>query len=169
MQRQFLAKFTVAVLALAIAGPAAAQTFRSDTTTPSTTANKAKPAPANAGTWIGSAQQLGKSGSFPVKVVITATGAASEYPDQDCSGKLTRIASSGSYTLYAEKITVGAYDQARGSGCLDGIVTLRKSGDKMLFGWAGSIDDQMITVAGALESGPSTAARPSNPARPSRP
>lgn len=161
---------------LATADGATAQTpvLRSDVgTTPAAPAAAAKTAakpPALAGNWSGQAQQLGKSGSFPVKVVITASGAATEYPDQDCSGKLTRIAASGDYTLYAEKIGVGAFDEAKGTGCLNGIVALRKVDGKLLFGWVGSVEDQMITVSGTLsQSAAAATSKPANPARPSRP
>ncbi|MFO1185736.1 MAG: hypothetical protein U1E56_13275 [Bauldia sp.] len=164
MRGDSLASVALAVGLAAFAAPASAQT------TAAKPATKPAAAPVNAGTWTGQAQQLNKSGSFPVKVVITASGATTEYPDQDCGGKLTRISTSGSYTLYAEKITVNAYDEGKGTGCLDGIVTLRKSGTKLLFGWVGAIDDQMITVSGALTStGTTTPARPATATRPSRP
>ena len=107
-------------------------------------------APALAGTWVGQVAETGHPGHYPVKIIITALAAASDYPDQNCAGKLTRIGASGKYVFFSEKIAVGAYDEAKGTGCIDGTLTLVRSGNNLLLAWVGEMKGEMIVATGTL-------------------
>jgi len=84
-------------------------------------------------------------------ITIDSKGAATtDYPEQGCGGKLTRVGTSGAYSFYSEKITKGAYDSAKGTGCLDGTVVMTKAGGNLLFSWFGSVDDRPVTASATL-------------------
>src|SRR4051812_32570045 len=103
------------------------------------------------GAWTGQVQEIGRQRPFVITVSIDAKGAATtEYPEQGCSGKLTRVGTSGGYVFYSEKITKGAYDTAKGTGCLDGTVVVTKAGANLLFSWFGSVDNQPVQASATL-------------------
>jgi hypothetical protein len=103
------------------------------------------------GTWGGAVEQPGRDQNFTIVVTIPATGApTTSYPDEGCSGTLTRIGASGVYVFYVEKITKGKYDPAKGTGCLDGTITLARSGDKVLLSWFGTVDNGLYQASATL-------------------
>ena len=71
-----------------------------------------------------------------------------KYPDLDCLGKLTRVASSKSYVFFVEIITKGQAD--KGGRCPDGTITVARAGDKLAVGWFGSIQDTTVVAYGTL-------------------
>src|ERR1700674_2213555 len=101
-------------------------------------------APDNTGSWTGKASQVGRGGTYVVTVTITKKDATTNYPAQQCSGKLTRIGSSGNYVFYAEAISSNKFDPAKKKGCLDGAVTLLRSGSTLIYGWIGSFGDKPV-------------------------
>ncbi|MFO1183512.1 MAG: hypothetical protein U1E56_01840 [Bauldia sp.] len=147
------------------AGPAGAATANAS---PAATNNPAPAAGSAAarsaasvnGTWTGVETQLGRTSSYPVKIIITDVGAATDYPEQHCAGKLTRIGTNGRYTVYAEKITVGAYDPVKDAGCIDGVVTLSRAGADLAVGWVGVVENQVIVASGILSQRTTVAGRP---------
>lgn len=102
------------------------------------------------GTWKGPVSQVGREGSYPVVLVFTAKGATSSYPDSPCGGVLKRVGTSANFTFYAEEITNGRYDTARGKGCLDGTITLRREGDKLFYSWFGVDGEDWFTAIAVL-------------------
>jgi hypothetical protein len=115
-------------------------------------ATPAKPALSSTvtGTWSGPVTEVGRSSPFPVTITIDAKGGTTTYSEQSCSGTLTRIAASGPYVFYAEKITKGAYDKAKGSGCLDGTMVLTRAGNTVLMSWFGVLDNEAYHAAAKL-------------------
>jgi len=107
-------------------------------------------APDNTGSWTGKASQVGRGGTYVVTVTITKKEATTTYPAQQCSGKLTRVGSSGDYVFYAEAITSNKFDPAKKKGCLDGAVTLLRSGSTLIYGWLGSFGDKPIVAYATL-------------------
>jgi hypothetical protein len=113
-------------------------------------AGTAPAVPAFVGTWVGQVTQVGRDAPFAIVLTITSASVTTTYPDQGCAGKLTRIGTSGSTVFYVEKITKGAYDPAKQSGCIDGAVTLIRLGDKMLFGWFGANNNLAYQASATL-------------------
>jgi len=107
-------------------------------------------APDNTGSWTGKASQVGRGGTYVVTVTITKKEATTTYPAQQCSGKLTRVGGSGDYVFYAEAITSNKFDPAKKKGCLDGAVTLLRSGSTLIYGWLGSFGDKPIVAYATL-------------------
>jgi hypothetical protein len=107
-------------------------------------------APDNTGSWTGKASQVGRGGTYVVTVTISKKEATTNYPGQQCSGKLTRVGSSGDYVFYAEAITSNKFDPAKKKGCLDGAVTLLRSGSTLIYGWLGSFGDKPIVAYATL-------------------
>src|SRR4051812_25020047 len=111
----------------------------------------AQSAPTFTGTWGGSADQPGRDTPFTVVLTIPASGAAtSSYPEEGCTGTLTRVGTSGVYAFYVEKISKGKYDPAKGTGCLDGTITLARVGDSVLFSWFGTVDNGIYQANATL-------------------
>lgn len=111
----------------------------------------AQTAPSFTGTWGGAVEQPGRDGTFTIVVTIPASGAATtSYPDEGCTGTLTRIGANGVYVFYVEKISKGKYDAAKGAGCLDGTITLARVGDKMLFSWFGTVENGIYQASATL-------------------
>jgi hypothetical protein len=102
------------------------------------------------GTWSGQVNEVGRASPFPMTITIDAKGSTTTYPEQSCSGTLTRIAASGPYVFYSEKITKGAYDKAKGSGCLDGTMVLTRAGNTVLMSWFGVLDNAPYHAAATL-------------------
>src|SRR4051794_16474079 len=99
-------------------------------------------APDNTGSWTGKATQVGRAGTYTVTVTITKKDGATIYPEQQCNGKLTRIGGSGNYVYYSEAITANKFDAAKKKGCLDGSITLLRSGNTLIYGWLGAYNDK---------------------------
>jgi hypothetical protein len=87
------------------------------------------------------------SGEF--ELAINARGAETKYPNLDCTGKLTRVGSSKSYTFYVEAITKGQVD--KGGRCPDGTVTLARQGNDLALGWFGSVQGTTVVAYGTLK------------------
>jgi hypothetical protein len=102
------------------------------------------------GTWSGQVQQVGRAQPYPITITMDATGGVTSYSDQACTGKLTRIAGSGPYGFYAEKITKGGYNSATGTGCLDGTMILTRAGSKVFLSWFGVVDSQVYQASATL-------------------
>jgi len=159
MKRLALGLLLSAAAMSMMAASAAAQTTTPAATTPAKTAPRPA-ATSFVGVWSGKITQVGRSDSYPVVLTITAKDAKTEYANQDCTGKLTRIGASGNYVFYAEKITKGAYDEASGNGCIDGTLTLYKSGSTVMLGWVGGFKDQLIMASGTLSQQKPATSRP---------
>ena len=121
-------------------------------------------APDNTGTWIGKASQIGRDRTYAVTVTIGKKESTTTYPDLNCTGKLTRIGGSGTYVFYAEAIVNNKFDATKKKGCLDGAVTLLRSGSSLIYSWIGAYNDKPIVAYATLSL--SAAASPSPPASP---
>ena len=102
------------------------------------------------GTWTGEVEQPGHESPFAISITIAASGATTSYPDQGCTGTLTRIGTSGAYVFYVEKITKNRYDATKGTGCLDGTITLAKAGNAVLMSWFGTVDNGLYQASATL-------------------
>jgi hypothetical protein len=121
-------------------------------------------APDNTGTWVGKASQVGRDRTYTVTITIGKKDSVTAYPDQNCSGKLTRIGGSGSYVFYAEAIVNNKFDATKKKGCLDGAVTLLRAGSSLIYSWIGEFNDKPIVAYATLT--PAAAAAPSPTASP---
>lgn len=111
------------------------------------------------GVWSGQATQLNREKPFQVIMTVSAKGAEIQYPDSQCSGKLTRAGTSGDYVFYVEKITTGGFDEVRKTGCIPGSISVQKIGGSMVWGWVGSYEGKPMVVYGTLtRTGPAPAA-----------
>lgn len=100
------------------------------------------------GTWTGTAYQNEGASGYTVIITITATDAATRYPDLNCNGKLTRVGASGDYVFFTETIV---RDEPGGGGhCIDGAITVAPAGDKLAWGWFGSFEGKAYTAWGLL-------------------
>ncbi len=104
--------------------------------------------PAVAGTWSGSVTQVGSQSKYSVVLTLTAAGGETNYPEVNCSGKLTRIGASRSYVFYVEVITQGHRD--KGGRCPDGTITVGRAGDRLAWVWFGSVEDELVVAYGTL-------------------
>jgi hypothetical protein len=102
------------------------------------------------GTWSGEVDQPGHEAPFSISITIAASGATTSYPDQGCTGTLTRIGANGVYVFYVEKITKNRYDATKGTGCLDGTITLAKAGNAVLLSWFGTVDNGLYQASATL-------------------
>ena len=82
--------------------------------------------------WTGVVKQNSGASDYTVVMRLTDDGGETQYPELKCGGKLTRIAQSGGYSFYLERITTD------GTGCVDGAITLVFSRDTMTYGWVGA-------------------------------
>jgi hypothetical protein len=121
-------------------------------------------APDNTGTWTGKASQVGRDRTYTVIITIGKKEVTSAYPDQNCTGKLTRTGSSGSYAFYAEAIVNNKFDATKKKGCLDGAVTLLRTGNSLIYSWIGAFNDKPIVAYATLAL--TAAAAPPNPPTP---
>jgi hypothetical protein len=101
------------------------------------------------GTWSGELTQVGSQTPYKFELAINARGVETKYPDLDCTGKLTRVGSSKSYTFYVENITKGQVD--KGGRCPDGTVTLARQGNDLALGWFGSVQGTTVVAYGTLK------------------
>jgi hypothetical protein len=116
-----------------------------------------KPAPSITGIWSGKAAQVGRSGGYAVKLTFTAKTITSDYADLGCAGTLAKAGANGNYSFYVEKITTGGIDATTNKGCVDGSVTLIKSGDSLIWGWLGAVNGKPIVVYATLTQEPGAA------------
>ena len=72
----------------------------------------------NTGTWVGKASQVGRDRTYTVTITISKKDIVTAYPEQNCSGKLTRIGGSGNYVFYAEAIVNNKFDTAENRALL---------------------------------------------------
>jgi len=101
------------------------------------------------GKWSGELTQVGSQTPYKFELAINAKGAETKYPDLDCTGKLTRVGASKSYTFYVENITKGQVD--KGGRCPDGTVTLARQGNDLALGWFGSVQGTTVVAYGTLK------------------
>ena len=59
------------------------------------------------GTWAGNVVQNSGESNYSVIMTITSTGAATNYPELNCGGKLRRVGTSNGYVFFIETITRG--------------------------------------------------------------
>ena len=62
--------------------------------------------------------QVGSETKYTIVLTLTGSGGTSNYPELNCTGKLTRIGASHSYVFYIEVITEG--QREKGGRCPDG-------------------------------------------------
>jgi hypothetical protein len=106
-------------------------------------------APNIAGDWSGELTQVGKETTpYKFELAISSKGAETNYPDLNCTGKLTRAGSSKSYIFFAEIITKGQAD--KGGRCPDGTITVARQGDNLALSWFGSVQGDTIVAYGTL-------------------
>jgi hypothetical protein len=126
-------------------------------TVPTTTPRLAStgPAPTNAvptptETWSGQVYQVGRASPFPVSMSISAKGVEIDYPERNCSGVLNLAGTYNEYSFYVEKITKGAFDRIKKSGCVSGAIVTQRVGTTLIWGWTGSNDGLPFVVYGTL-------------------
>jgi hypothetical protein len=118
-------------------------------------------APDNTGTWVGKASQVGRDRTYTVTITIGKKEIVTAYPDQNCTGKLTRIGGSGNYVFYAEAIVNNKFDATKKKGCLDGAVTLLRAGNSLIYSWIGAYNDKPIVAYATLSLSASASPSPS--------
>jgi hypothetical protein len=119
-------------------------------------APKAKPGDLT-GIWTGLEAQAGRAKQFAVALNLNGKTGESSYADQHCTGKLTRVGTSGDYSFFTETITEGKYDATAKTGCIDGSITLIKAGDALVMGWAAAHDGKPIIAWATLALQPAAA------------
>ena len=89
------------------------------------------------GVWSGNMRQIDVKDekSYPMTVTLSGATGASEYPTLSCGGRWTRIGESLGHVIYSETITHGRFDEKLGTGCIDGIVIVQRSGTSLTLGW----------------------------------
>jgi len=115
-------------------------------------------APDNTGTWVGKASQVGRDRTYTVTLTIGKKDIISAYPEQNCTGKLSRVGGSGNYAFYAEAIVNNKFDAAKKKGCLDGAVTLLRAGNSLIYIWIGAYNDKPIVAYATLNMSAAAAA-----------
>jgi hypothetical protein len=111
----------------------------------------APPAPSElTGIWSGLVAQVGRSKQYTVTLKLSGKTGQSSYPEQHCTGKLTRAGSSGDYAFFVETITEGKFDATTKSGCIDGSMTLVRAGDALVMGWTAAYGGRPIIAYGSL-------------------
>jgi hypothetical protein len=106
------------------------------------------PGPDVAGNWKGELTQIGESKQYKLELALGPQGGQTQYPDLQCTGKLTRVGASKSYVFFIEVITKGAAD--KGGRCPDGTITLARSGEKLALLWFGNVQGNMVIAYGTL-------------------
>lgn len=92
--------------------------------------------------------QVGSATKYSLTLTLTAAGGETNYPELNCSGKLTRIGASRSYVFYVEVITQG--QREKGGRCPDGTITVARAGDNLAWGWFGSVEGDIAIAYGTL-------------------
>lgn len=109
-------------------------------------------APNVTGVWSGQLSQVGSDRPYAFEISITGQKLETKYSSLNCTGKLTRVASSRSYVFFIEVITEGHAE--KGGRCPDGTITVGRMGDKLAVGWFGSIRGEIVTAHGSLTKKP---------------
>ena len=109
----------------------------------------AGPGPAIAGVWSGPIKQVDGTTEYTIKVSISARALETEYPELNCTGKLTRIGQSKSYAFFIEIIANGRTD--KGGRCPDGSITVARNGDDLVLSWFGAIAGHTVVAYGTLK------------------
>jgi hypothetical protein len=138
---------------LAMQGPAAAQEVPPAIEKGAVALPGARPpasGPVVAGSWSGTVTQVGRQSKYTVALTITAKGGETDYPEQGCGGKLTRIGMSSSYAFFVETITRGHVN--KGGRCLDGTITVTRVGENLGWEWFGTAQDDVIVAWGTPKS-----------------
>jgi hypothetical protein len=94
--------------------------------------------------WTGVVRQNNGAWEFTVVMRLSDDGGETEYPELKCSGKLTRVAQSGNYSFYLEKITTA------GVGCIDGAITLMRTNETLAWGWVGAYQGETLVAWSSL-------------------
>jgi hypothetical protein len=108
--------------------------------------------PAISGTWSGPVIQVGSQSHYSIVLKLTGSGGESEYPELNCSGKLTKIGASRNYAFFIEVITQGQREQ--GGRCPDGSVTVARAGDSLAWEWFASVGGEVAIAYGTLTRNP---------------
>lgn len=82
--------------------------------------------------WKGAVKQNSGASNYTVVMKLAGNGGETAYPELKCGGALTRVGQSGAYSFYLEKITTP------GSSCIDGAITLVRTGGMIAWGWVGA-------------------------------
>jgi hypothetical protein len=106
------------------------------------------------GNWSGSFKQSNEPGSYAVAIDFAREPATIDYADQSCGGTLEKVGEKGSTSFYVETITRGGVDPATGHGCLNGTVTLIRTGDTLVWGWIGEHKGQALSATAILSRKP---------------
>ena len=102
------------------------------------------------GSWTGPINQVGRATPYAIDITLAGKTGQTSYPDQHCTGKLTRVGSSGDYLFFIETITDGKFDPTTKAGCLDGSMTLQRDGTGLVIAWMTAHDGKAIVAYGAL-------------------
>ena len=94
--------------------------------------------------WTGLVKQNSGASDYTVVMRLSGNGGETDYPELKCGGRLTRVAQSGAYSFYLERITTA------GSGCIDGAITLVSSNDTMTWGWVGAYKGRIYVAWSSL-------------------
>ncbi|MBZ9935316.1 hypothetical protein LB518_03365 [Mesorhizobium sp. BR1-1-16] len=103
------------------------------------------------GSWSGSFKQSTQPESYAIAIDFSREPATVDYADQSCGGTLEKVGEKGDTSFYVETITRGGIDPATGHGCINGDVTLIRSGDKLVWGWIGEHKGQPLSATATLE------------------
>jgi hypothetical protein len=104
------------------------------------------------GSWTGSLAQVGRASPYAFAITLAGKAGQTTYPGQNCTGKLVRVGTSGDYAFFVETITAGKFDPATKAGCLDGSLTLQKSGGGLVMTWMTAYEGKVIVAYGALQA-----------------
>jgi hypothetical protein len=100
------------------------------------------------GTWTGTlTQNTGESG-YSVVMTLSPNGGVTDYPELKCSGKLKRVGSGNGAVFFTETITRGGHDT--GGQCFNGTLTVIRAGDRLVWGWVGTFNNETYVVWGRL-------------------
>ena len=94
-------------------------------------------------------KQVDGTTEYSIKVSISARSLETEYPELNCTGKLTRIGQSKSYAFFVEIIANGRND--KGGRCPDGAIVMARNGDDLVVSWFGSIQGHTVIAYGTLK------------------
>jgi hypothetical protein len=103
-----------------------------------------------AGSWTGPVTQVGRATPYTINITLAGKEGQTNYPDQNCTGKLTRVGVSGDYAFFTETITKGKFDPATKAGCLDGSMTLQRDAGSIVMAWMTAHNDKAIVAYGSL-------------------
>ena len=102
------------------------------------------------GTWTGKFTQSNQPGAHAVAIDFSKQPITFEYKDQSCGGTLEKVGAKGNASFYIETITKGGIDPATGHGCVNGTITLIRTGDSLVWGWIGEHKGQPLSATATL-------------------